>query len=71
MKTLLKNRKQIAKEIGVSVRTLRSRMTKAGMILTGNLLSPEQQKEIYALFGIKMTSDGDKDDRVNQLDGTK
>ncbi len=48
-----KTRPQIAAELGVDRKTLYNKIKKAEIQLRRDLLTPEEQKLIYALFGIK------------------
>ena len=65
---MVKSRRQLAAEIGVSDRTLRARMKKAEMIDIGNLLSPQEQAQVYALFGLSYPLDSgiSKHDSINK-----
>ncbi len=48
-----KTQLQIAEELGIDRKTLYNKIKKAGIQLGRDLLTPEEQQLIYALFGIK------------------
>jgi len=49
--TRFKTREEIANEFGISTKTLRRRLDKAGVIFPRGLLSLKEQHIIYDLFG--------------------
>ncbi len=48
---VLKTKDQIAKEMGIHVRTLHRHLKKAGMMVPRGLIYPAQQEEIYKKLG--------------------
>lgn len=50
--TPFKTRQEIAKELGISVRTLQRKLKKKSIILSGGLLNLSEQNKIYQTFGL-------------------
>lgn len=46
-----KNKKQLAAEMGISLRTLQRRLKSTGVNVPRGLISPSQQKEIWERLG--------------------
>ena len=54
----LKNRKELARELGISPKTLRRRMLEYDINVKGHLIPLDQEAKIKAIFGIDQPRNG-------------
>jgi hypothetical protein len=52
IKSVFKTRQEMAKELGISVRTLRRKLIAKSIVLNGGLLNLNEQNRIYEAFGL-------------------
>jgi hypothetical protein len=54
--SLVKTRQQIAREYGISVKTLNRRLAKVNIVIERGILFPKTLSEIYASLGVPKSS---------------